>query len=118
MSEAARRILECEPQDLLGTSDVFRNMIHEEDRDRFSRSVQTQLGRSGTWQLDYRLVLPTGRVIWISSQASVVAESDKHTVWRGFFTDITSRKQAEQDLLAERERLALATDAGHIGTGF
>ncbi len=116
MSEAARRILECEPQDLLGTSDVFRNMIHEEDRDRFSRSVRAQLGRSGTWQLDYRLVLPTGRVIWISSQASVVAESDGHTVWRGFFTDITSRKQAEQDLLAERERLALATEAGHIGT--
>jgi two-component system, sensor histidine kinase and response regulator len=116
MSEAARKILDCDIPDLLGEAHGFRKMIHEEDRERFSRSVQAQLGRSGTWQLDYRLVLPSGRMIWISSQASVVAEPDGYTVWRGFFTDITARKQAELDLLAERERLALAAGAGHIGT--
>lgn len=116
LSEATRQMLESEAQDLLGDSGLFRSMIHPEDKERFRLSVNAQLGRSGTWQLDYRLNLPSGRVIWISSQASVVAEPDGTTVWRGFFTDITARKQVEQDLLAERERLALATHAGHIGT--
>lgn len=116
MSEGARTLLETDPHDLVGSSAAFRNLIYDEDRDRFRRSVRGQLGRSGTWQLDYRLVLPSGKLIWISSQASVMADADGYTTWRGFFTDITDRKQAEQDLQAERERLALATKVGHIGT--
>lgn len=116
MSEGARRVLDCDPAALVGPSHLFRKMIHPEDVGRFQESVAGQLGREGTWQLDYRLVLPTGRVIWISSQASVVLEPDGATIWRGFFTDITERKQAELDEISERERLTLATRAGNIGT--
>lgn len=116
LSEAARLMLESEPADLLEDPQLFRSMIHPEDQDRFKRSVHGQLGKTGLWQLDYRLILPSGRLIWISSQASVVASDDGYTTWRGFFTDITARKQAEQDFQSERERLVLATQSAHIGT--
>ncbi len=116
VSDAARWLLECEPEEMMRDVRVFRDLIHPEDRAMFDRRVDEQLQTAGFWQLEYRLLLPSGRVCWVASQASVTTTPDGGSLWRGFFTDITERKRAEKELQAERERLALATRAGHIGT--
>jgi len=116
VSDAARWMLECEPADIIRDVEVFRRLIHPDDREMFNQRLAAQLQTAGFWQLEYRLLLPSGRVRWISSQASISAAPGGETLWCGFFTDITERKCAENELNAERERLALATRAGRIGT--
>jgi PAS domain S-box-containing protein len=116
VSDAVRWMLECEPADIIRDVGVFRSLIHPDDREMFNQRLAAQLQTAGFWQLEYRLLLPSGRVRWISSQASIAAAPGGETLWCGFFTDITERKRAENELNAERERLALATRAGRIGT--
>jgi len=111
MSDAARWMLESEPAEIVRDVSLFRNMIHPDDRERFEQSVEAQRRNSAYWQLEYRLVLPSGRVCWISSQASVTATPEGGTLWRGFFTDITPRKQAEAEMAAAREAAETAERA-------
>jgi signal transduction histidine kinase/ActR/RegA family two-component response regulator len=103
MSDAARWLLDCDPAEIMRDATVFRNMIHPEDRERFEQSVDQHRRSSSHWQLEYRLVLPSGRTCWISSQASVIATPEGGTLWRGFFTDITRRKRAEAAMEAAKE---------------
>jgi PAS domain S-box-containing protein len=116
MSDAARWFLEVEPADVVRNVEGFRNLIHPEDRARFLANVEAQRRRSGRWQLEYRLLLPSGKLRWISSHASVEAFADGSSVWRGFMTDVTAQKQTERELETARHRLELATRAGRIGT--
>jgi two-component system sensor histidine kinase EvgS len=111
MSDAARWMLECEPEKIVQDVSLFRNTIHPDDRERFERSVEAQRRSSGSWQLEYRLVLPSGRMCWVSSQASVVATPEGGTLWRGFFTDITRRTQAEAAMEAAQEAAEAAERA-------
>ncbi len=116
VSDAARWLLECEPEAIMRDVRVFQDLIHPEDREMFTCRFNEHRQTAGPWQLEYRLLLPSGRVCWLSSEAFVAATPDGGTLWRGFFTDVTERKRVEKELQAERERLALATRAGHIGT--
>lgn len=116
MSDAARWMLEIDPASAVEDVTAFRSLIHPDDLELFHRSLEQQRTSSGRWHLEYRLVLPSGRVSWVSSRAYVQATPDGGTLWRGFLTDITAQKIAEHELNAERGRLELATQAGRVGT--
>ncbi len=96
VSDAARWMLECEPEAIMRDVRVFRDLIHPEDNEMFNRRLKEHQKTAGFWHLEYRLILPSGRVCWISSQASVITTPEGDTLWRGFFTDITERKRAEK----------------------
>ena len=116
MSDAARWLLECDPAEVMRDVEVFRRLIHPDDRARFQASLDEHRQHSGAWQLEYRLVLPSGKLRWISSRASIERCPDGGAIWRGFMTDVTAQKLTEQELETARGRLELATRAGHIGT--
>ena len=57
--------------------------------------------------MEYRIVLPDGRVRWISSQGRVeFDDAGKPVLMRGVSLDNTARKQAEQELHERRGELA------------
>jgi len=116
MSEAARWMLEIDPASAVEDINAFRSLIHPDDLGLFHRSLEQQRTSSGRWHLEYRLVLPSGRISWVLSRAYVQATPDGGTLWRGFLTDITAQKLVENELKAERGRLELATRAGRVGT--
>jgi PAS domain S-box-containing protein len=115
MSDAARWMLEIDPASAVEDVTAFRSLIHPDDLELFHRSLEQQRTSSGRWHLEYRLVLPSGRISWVSSRAYVQATPDGGTLWCGFLTDITAQKIAEHELNAERGRLDLATRAGRVG---
>lgn len=116
MSEAARWLLEIDPAEVVRDVEVFRRLIHPDDRVRFAASLDEHQRRSGIWQLEYRLLLPSGKLRWVSSRASIEGSPDGSAIWRGFMTDVTAQKLTELELETARGRLELATRAGHIGT--
>jgi signal transduction histidine kinase/ActR/RegA family two-component response regulator len=116
MSDAARWLLGLDPADVMRDAEVFRSLIHPEDRARFLASVEEQRRRGGNWQLEYRIVQPCGEMRWLSSRAAVEVATDGSALWRGFMTDVTAQKLTEFELETARQRLELATRAGRIGT--
>jgi PAS domain S-box-containing protein len=73
--------------------------VHEEDRSRVESAAAAAL-ETGTYETEYRVVRPDGRVVWITERGRVFADSDGDRMV-GISRDVTSEREFAQ----ERERL-------------
>jgi PAS domain S-box-containing protein len=79
--------------------------IHPDDRERV-REEDDRTGRTGEpFSVEYRMQRPDGDVVWIQDDA-VLLRDDRGTplYWQGVRFDITSRKEAEEQLREAEER--------------
>ena len=76
----------------------FLESVHPDDRERVERAVFEEQSR-GTYDLEYRIVLPSGELRWIHDRG-VPVESGDGSVYRivGLSEDVTDRKEREQQL--------------------
>jgi signal transduction histidine kinase/ActR/RegA family two-component response regulator len=93
------------------TLDAMRQMIHPEDGQRVVESVARALRERTIYDEEYRVLRPDGSIGWIlASGRGEYDPSGKPVLMTGVTLDISTRKQAEQQLeaLLERERAARA----------
>lgn len=74
-------------------------LVHPEDRARVEGLFAAAL-QAGSYEAEYRVVTPDGRVLWVTERGRVLAESDGDRMV-GIARDVTADRQAAQ----ERERL-------------
>jgi PAS domain S-box-containing protein len=67
-------------------------------------SIQTSAKNQTLWQQEYRVKFDDGTVRWLSGNAQPETEADGTILWHGYISDITERKQAEDDLKESTER--------------
>lgn len=100
-----------------GASD-FLDLIHPEDRQKLIASDRAMLeGRCAVSEVEVRFRHKDGRWIWILD-CGRIAEYDKMgepVLIIGTHTNITPRKQREEEIRLANERTALAVDAGGVG---
>ncbi|MEE8574436.1 MAG: PAS domain S-box protein, partial [Thermodesulfobacteriota bacterium] len=73
--------------------------LHEEDRDRVHAEWDRLLADGTPFKCEYRLKRPDGRVTWVLGQsAPVTGEQDEAVGYVGALTDITERKESEDEL--------------------
>lgn len=84
------------------TPEVWVDSIHPEDRDRVIAAIAKQLW--GNFNEEYRILRPNGDLRWIHDRAFPI-RNDQGTVYRivGIAEDITDRKQAELEILQNRD---------------
>jgi PAS domain S-box-containing protein len=95
ISEGARGFFGHGPEVLIESSEIVRNAVHPEDRERIAASIRIALSTLAPWNADYRLVSRDGTVRWVTSQARARRAEDGAVLWDGVVVDITARKQAE-----------------------
>ena len=77
--------------------DYILQRLHSKDREAVSKAFTKALDGEGSYETEYRVVLPDSRMRWIASRGSVEFDSTgKPILIRGAALDITSRKQAEE----------------------
>ncbi|HEX6131313.1 MAG TPA: PAS domain-containing protein, partial [Actinomycetota bacterium] len=97
------------PGEATGDPEWWTGRLHPEDRDEAIRTAREASARGGPYRNDYRIVRPSGEVVWVRDEAVAVRDDDgRPRFWQGVMYDITDRKRAEQDL---RQALALERDA-------
>jgi PAS domain S-box-containing protein len=75
----------------------FLQRLHPKDREAVSKTVAKALAGEGNYEMEYRVVLPEGRIRWIASRGGVEFDATgKPVLMRGASLDITTRKQAEE----------------------
>lgn len=116
VSAAARWLLECEPEAILRDAQAVTSLIHPEDREAFHRRIDERKTTAGIGQMQYRIVLPSGRVRWISNQASVELLADGGSRWRGFLTDVTAQVEAAARSDRAARMLARTQHVAGLGT--
>jgi len=69
--------------------------VHPDDLDSFVRSVDESARDLSPWQSEFRIRLADGSLRWLFGNSIPEREPDGSTLWNGFITDVTERKQAE-----------------------
>jgi PAS domain S-box-containing protein len=83
---------------------VFK-VIHPDDLQRVSESIQASARALSDWHEEYRVKLPDGRTIWIEGESTPEATPDGGVLWHGHIRDITERKQTESLLYEQLDEL-------------
>ena len=85
----------------------FDRKLHPDDRLRVRRAIDAALCGHEPFAAEYRAVLPDGSLRWIAASGQVERDADgRATLLRGVSTDISARREAEQELHQEREQLS------------
>ena len=99
-----------------GPDDEFVAAIHPDDRHLVAHYLELAQ-QLDTFAADYRVVRSDGTTLWLSGRGAVAARGAEGEPLRliSVMADVSEKRQAEQLLAVERERLRLALSAGHMG---
>jgi PAS domain S-box-containing protein len=87
------------------TGEEWLSAIHPDDRNRIRALMRETLEDPRTWDAEYRVVWPDGRVHWLLAKGTVLPDDSGRPVRAtGVIMDVTERKQADAVLRASEER--------------
>jgi PAS domain S-box-containing protein len=98
-SKEAYRIFEIDPQDFGATYEAFLNCVCSEDREAVDDAYTHSLKTKTPYAIDFRLILPDGRVKYVQQQCETYYDHDRPTRSIGTVQDITDRKLVELNLI-------------------
>ena len=85
--------------------DNFIERVHPEDRESISQAFQASVQERKPYHLDHRLLLPDGRIKYISEHANHFYDSnDNHIHTIGTLQDVTEQKNIEIELQMNEEK--------------
>ena len=104
------------PQQLYEKPMLWLELIHPEDRERIRQSAASKQ-EEGTYDEEYRVIQPRGKIRWIRDRAFPLRD-DRGVVYRivGIASDITARKESEQQKALLEEQLRQSQKIEAIGT--
>ncbi|THB70576.1 MAG: EAL domain-containing protein [Desulfobulbaceae bacterium] len=70
-------------------------MLHPEDVDSVSKSIERSGKRLRTWRSQFRVLHPEKGYVWLEGHATPARVSDGGILWHGYIWDITERKKSE-----------------------
>lgn len=91
------------PDESFGFADLVAS-IHESDRDRMTRAMETAIQDGSDYDVEYRVIWPDGQVRWVHARgrADAIVPGGSAKRMAGISLDITERRRAE-----ERQQLML-----------
>jgi PAS domain S-box-containing protein len=100
-----------------GQIEKYITAVHPDDVARVGKLITETLASGESYEAEYRLLKPDGSIRWVVARGRVVRdETGKALQLPGVVIDITSRKQAQNELRESQTRLAIALQAGRAGT--
>lgn len=94
-SEVSRRILGLADGEF--AVDSAKARLHPEDRARVREQFRQALATADLLELDYRVVHPDGRVLWVHTQARIARDEGGRPVYLlGTMQDISRQREAQQ----------------------
>ena len=94
-SAGIRTIYEVEPEAVSEDAGPAFERVHPEDMQPLLDSIRTSAETLEPWRVEFRVILPVQGERWRLCNAQPERQPDGSTLWHGFNTDITDRKEAE-----------------------
>jgi PAS domain S-box-containing protein len=103
-TEPCRKILGLDPRSEI-TQESFIAACHPDDRQRAALIGMNAIQQGVSYEQEYRVLHPDGRVRWILNRARSISDpTGKSRRMTGVVIDITERKEAEEALRESEER--------------
>ena len=124
-SDRVYQMHELPPGGPTGGFDGFRNRIHPDDREHVLASLETALAGGPPYSVEFRTVLPDGRIRWIATRGALVRDAQGRPLRMvGASTDVTARQEllaaerrARGEAESARRRQELLATAGAVLSG-
>lgn len=114
VSESVTRLFGCTPQQYLDDPYLWRNRVHPDDVARIDAWVD-RMFESDKRALEYRIRRNDGSYFWVNDEQHVVRDDKGAPVEIvGSWTDITERKEAEQERERARKQLDMLLSAAPV----
>ena len=94
-SAGIQAIYEVQPEDVREDASMMLDRIHPDDLQSLLDSIRASAETLEPWRVEYRVILPLQGERWRLCNAQPERQPDGSTLWHGFNTDITERKEAE-----------------------
>ena len=95
-SERIREIYRVTPEEVREDASAVFAILHPDDYDGIVESITESARTLQPWQYEYRTRFPNGDVRWLYGNSLPERQPDGSVLWHGFITDVTDRKEAEQ----------------------
>lgn len=106
------QVFGLEPQKRMLSEEDWLRMVHPQDRTRAQREVRDALTGNTAYDTEYRVVWPNQAVKWVCSKAKIFFDNQANPYRMiGTITDITQRKQTEEEVLHLRNFLKNIIDS-------
>jgi len=100
------------PGSFPGTFEAFRREIHPLDRDRVLEAVDRTIHEHRDYHVEYRMVRPDDAVRWVEGRGRLFFDAEgRPDRMVGICSDVTERKEAEQQLAEQAQLLETINDA-------
>lgn len=94
----------------------IEDFVPESDRAEVRQALKAAVRLRKPLELQHRFRTPDGEIGWLNSRAvPVLDEAGEITEWFGMATDITARRQAEEQLAHGSQVLRVAVEIGKVG---
>jgi PAS domain S-box-containing protein len=89
----------------VGLGEPWMELVHPDDREILRSAVQASVGRTKRFSVEYRVMRPDGRTVWVRDTASLVqGAGGSGRAWQGLILDVTPEHEALQELTASEAR--------------
>ena len=96
VSPQIESILGVTPEEYCSSPDVWHRLLHPDDRAQTEAEYTAFLAGDRNDLLDYRMLTPDGRTVWIRDRAQAIRDADGHVLLEhGVMFDVTELKEAE-----------------------
>lgn len=116
-SEEMFRIMGFNSQAVAPSREIFLSRVHPDDCERVERAIAQALTSKAPYDIEYRIVRPTGEERLLRSQDTVFFDDQgQPTVMTGVVQDITKRRCAEAQIRQQELQLIQADKMAALGT--
>ncbi len=108
LSEGSVELTEYEAGDMLYAKNISYDVItHPEDRDRVRETILSAVKHHTQYQMEYRIITKSGVTKWVWEKGNAVYDQNMNPIYLdGFITDVSARRNAEDNLQKAADDLA------------
>jgi PAS domain S-box-containing protein len=103
-SEGIRNIFGCSPDEVVDNFSQIYKVIHPDDQERIIHGIEESAASLSLFTTEFRVVVPGREQQWILSRSTPEKLADGAVAWYGFCTDITFKKNVEQQIRQSEEK--------------
>ncbi|AFY43369.1 PAS domain S-box protein [Nostoc sp. PCC 7107] len=104
ISSGCRALCELEPEVIQADWQILYQLIHPQDRSKFTKSILIAFDTLTPWHWEGRIMTPNGELKWIQGACQLEPQANGDILCNGLVIDITNRKQTEANLRTSESR--------------
>ncbi len=97
-SKSMQQLFEISPETVREDAAPLFALIHPGDYDQVVGAIRESARSLISCHIEFRVLLPRQGERWLQGEATPQCQGDDGTLWHGYISDITQRKQKDQEL--------------------